>query len=117
MQTEPASPGSVTVHLERNPSHCSVGRVTGRLPKELADEVVGSVLELFSYQESDSAWHGGGCAGSHCDAGDSKGVVQHWDGDSVWCSVASMLKIVLSLEIVIRFYHYPLSVCVVWPAC
>ncbi|KAK7502461.1 hypothetical protein BaRGS_00006414 [Batillaria attramentaria] len=36
-----------------------VGRVTGRLPKELADEVVGSVLELFSYQETDGAWHGG----------------------------------------------------------
>ncbi|RUS69826.1 hypothetical protein EGW08_022413 [Elysia chlorotica] len=35
-----------------------IGRVTGRLPKELADEVVGSVLELFSYQESDGAWHG-----------------------------------------------------------
>lgn len=36
-----------------------IGRVTGRLPKELADEVVGSVLELFSEQNSDSAWHGG----------------------------------------------------------
>ncbi|KAK7112957.1 hypothetical protein V1264_012329 [Littorina saxatilis] len=36
-----------------------VGRVTGRLPKELANEVVGSVLELFSYQETDGAWHGG----------------------------------------------------------
>ncbi|KAL8610270.1 hypothetical protein ACOMHN_062002 [Nucella lapillus] len=36
-----------------------VGRVTGRLPKELADEVVGSVLEFFSYQETDGAWHGG----------------------------------------------------------
>ncbi|GFR62125.1 tubulin-specific chaperone D, partial [Elysia marginata] len=35
-----------------------IGRVTGRLPKELADEVVGSVLELFSYQETDGAWHG-----------------------------------------------------------
>lgn len=35
-----------------------VGRVTGRLPKELADEVVGSVLELFSPRESDGAWHG-----------------------------------------------------------
>jgi len=57
MQTEPASPGSVTVHLERNPSHCSVGRVTGRLPKELADEVVGSVLELFSYQIRDAIGH------------------------------------------------------------
>lgn len=36
-----------------------IGRVTGRLPKELADEVVGSVLELFSPREGDSAWHGG----------------------------------------------------------
>lgn len=26
--------------------------------QELADDVVGSVLELFSYQESNGAWHG-----------------------------------------------------------
>lgn len=36
-----------------------IGRVTGRLPKELADEVVGTVLELLSPLESDGAWHGG----------------------------------------------------------
>ncbi|WAQ96622.1 TBCD-like protein [Mya arenaria] len=36
-----------------------IGRITGRLPKELADEVVGSLLELFNLQESDGAWHGG----------------------------------------------------------
>jgi hypothetical protein len=36
-----------------------IGRVTGRLPKELADEVVGSVLELFNPRESDGAWQGG----------------------------------------------------------
>lgn len=36
-----------------------IGRVTLRLPKELADEVVGSVLELFSPREGDGAWHGG----------------------------------------------------------
>ncbi|KAJ8938560.1 hypothetical protein NQ314_011450 [Rhamnusium bicolor] len=36
-----------------------IGRVTGRLPKDLADEVVGSVLELFSPRELDGAWHGG----------------------------------------------------------
>ncbi|XP_064617512.1 tubulin-specific chaperone D-like [Liolophura sinensis] len=36
-----------------------IGRITGRLPKELADDVVGSVLELFTLQESDGAWHGG----------------------------------------------------------
>eukprot|EP00092_Neocalanus_flemingeri_P020394 GFUD01022092.1.p1 GENE.GFUD01022092.1~~GFUD01022092.1.p1 ORF type:complete len:1159 (+),score=370.35 GFUD01022092.1:112-3588(+) len=35
-----------------------VGRVTGRLPKELADEVVGSLVELFSPRETDGAWHG-----------------------------------------------------------
>ncbi|XP_028674483.2 tubulin-specific chaperone D [Erpetoichthys calabaricus] len=36
-----------------------IGRVTSRLPKELADEVVGSVLDCFSFQETDNAWHGG----------------------------------------------------------
>uniref|UniRef100_A0A8C5BR43 Tubulin-specific chaperone D n=1 Tax=Gadus morhua TaxID=8049 RepID=A0A8C5BR43_GADMO len=36
-----------------------IGRVTGRLPKELADEVVESVLACFSFQETDNAWHGG----------------------------------------------------------
>ncbi|KAL0271366.1 UNVERIFIED_CONTAM: hypothetical protein PYX00_008475 [Menopon gallinae] len=36
-----------------------IGRVTGRLPKELADEVVESVLELLNPNESDGAWHGG----------------------------------------------------------
>uniref|UniRef100_A0A7N8XH42 Tubulin-specific chaperone D n=1 Tax=Mastacembelus armatus TaxID=205130 RepID=A0A7N8XH42_9TELE len=36
-----------------------IGRVTGRLPKDLADEVVGSVMDCFSFQETDNAWHGG----------------------------------------------------------
>lgn len=36
-----------------------IGRITGRLPKELANEVVGSVLELFNPRETDGAWHGG----------------------------------------------------------
>ncbi|MEQ2265701.1 hypothetical protein XENORESO_011233, partial [Xenotaenia resolanae] len=36
-----------------------IGRVTGRLPQELADDVVGSVLDCFSFQETDNAWHGG----------------------------------------------------------
>nr|XP_043907616.1 tubulin-specific chaperone D isoform X1 [Solea senegalensis] len=36
-----------------------IGRVTGRLPKELADEVVGSLLDCLSFQETDNAWHGG----------------------------------------------------------
>lgn len=35
-----------------------IGRVTGRLTKDLADDVVGSVLELLSPRESDGAWHG-----------------------------------------------------------
>ncbi|XP_069866100.1 tubulin-specific chaperone D-like [Dipodomys merriami] len=36
-----------------------IGRMAGRLPKELADDVVGSVLDCFSFQEMDKAWHGG----------------------------------------------------------
>uniref|UniRef100_A0A7N6ARU5 Tubulin-specific chaperone D n=1 Tax=Anabas testudineus TaxID=64144 RepID=A0A7N6ARU5_ANATE len=36
-----------------------IGRVTGRLPKELADDVVESVMDCFSFQETDNAWHGG----------------------------------------------------------
>ncbi|XP_043260310.1 tubulin-specific chaperone D [Colletes gigas] len=36
-----------------------LGRITARLPMELADDVVGFVLNLFSGRESDSAWHGG----------------------------------------------------------
>ena len=33
--------------------------MTGRLPRELADDVVQSLLELFTMQETDAAWHGG----------------------------------------------------------
>ncbi|XP_048760810.2 tubulin-specific chaperone D-like [Ostrea edulis] len=36
-----------------------IGRVTCRLPQELADEVVESVLQLFTLQETEGAWHGG----------------------------------------------------------
>ena len=36
-----------------------IGRVTARLPKDLADEVLCSILQLFSLRESDGAWHGG----------------------------------------------------------
>ena len=36
-----------------------VGRLTGRLPREYADQVVEEVLELLSGGESDGAWHGG----------------------------------------------------------
>jgi hypothetical protein len=39
--------------------YISIGRLTGRLPQELADEVVGSLMSLFTLQESDGAWHGG----------------------------------------------------------
>jgi hypothetical protein len=35
-----------------------IGRVTGRLPADFADEVVGSVVELFRPVEGDGAWHG-----------------------------------------------------------
>ncbi|CAD6212668.1 GSCOCG00011035001-RA-CDS [Cotesia congregata] len=36
-----------------------IGKITSRLPVDLADEVVGFVLNLFSDRELDSAWHGG----------------------------------------------------------
>uniref|UniRef100_A0A8D1GRB9 Tubulin-specific chaperone D n=1 Tax=Sus scrofa TaxID=9823 RepID=A0A8D1GRB9_PIG len=36
-----------------------IGRMAGRLPRELADDVAGSVLDCFSFQETDGAWHGG----------------------------------------------------------
>ncbi|KAM5272695.1 tubulin-specific chaperone D [Ctenodactylus gundi] len=36
-----------------------IGRMAGRLPRELADDVVGSVLDCLSFQEADKAWHGG----------------------------------------------------------
>ncbi|XP_051165406.1 tubulin-specific chaperone D [Leptopilina boulardi] len=36
-----------------------IARITARLPIDLADDVVGFVLNLFSGRESDSAWHGG----------------------------------------------------------
>src|SRR5690606_5990902 len=36
-----------------------IGRITSRLPKDLGDDVVKFVLELFSSFEGDSAWHGG----------------------------------------------------------
>ncbi|EIE22040.1 ARM repeat-containing protein, partial [Coccomyxa subellipsoidea C-169] len=36
-----------------------IGRVSARLPKELADEVLEAVLDLFSDGERDAAWHGG----------------------------------------------------------
>ncbi len=39
-----------------------VGRITMRLPRELADDVVGAVFALFADEEDDSAWHGGSLA-------------------------------------------------------
>ena len=36
-----------------------VGRVTGRLPSNLADEGVASLIELFTVREMDCGWHGG----------------------------------------------------------
>ncbi|XP_042480833.1 tubulin-folding cofactor D isoform X2 [Macadamia integrifolia] len=36
-----------------------LGRITSRLTSELADEVLSSVLELFSPVEGDGSWHGG----------------------------------------------------------
>ncbi|EFN69536.1 Tubulin-specific chaperone D [Camponotus floridanus] len=36
-----------------------IGKITARLPVDLADDVLGFVLNLFSGCESDSAWHGG----------------------------------------------------------
>ncbi|ETW08601.1 hypothetical protein H310_01145 [Aphanomyces invadans] len=39
-----------------------VGRVTSRLPFEFADDIVEAVLELFSVNESDAAWHGASLA-------------------------------------------------------
>ena len=37
----------------------AIGRLTGRLDKDMGDEIVGQVLELFRPNETDSAWHGG----------------------------------------------------------
>lgn len=39
-----------------------VGRITGRLPFEFADDIVQSVLELFIATEGDGAWHGASLA-------------------------------------------------------
>ncbi|BDA42087.1 probable tubulin-specific chaperone D [Coccomyxa sp. Obi] len=36
-----------------------IGRISARLPKEMGDEVVEAVLDLFSDAERDAAWHGG----------------------------------------------------------
>ncbi|GMH52930.1 hypothetical protein TL16_g01339 [Triparma laevis f. inornata] len=39
-----------------------LGRITERLPRECADDVVGAIMELFNDNETDSAWHGANLA-------------------------------------------------------
>lgn len=39
-----------------------IGRITGTLPFQFADDVVQCVLELFTESESDAAWHGASLA-------------------------------------------------------
>lgn len=36
-----------------------IGRISCRLPLEMADDVVSAVLDLFDDAETDFAWHGG----------------------------------------------------------
>ncbi|EFX64404.1 hypothetical protein DAPPUDRAFT_334237 [Daphnia pulex] len=36
-----------------------IGRLTSRLSKNFADQVIESIMELFSLWDSDMAWHGG----------------------------------------------------------
>lgn len=36
-----------------------IGRLTARLPKGFADDVVGAVMDLLRPEENDGAWHGG----------------------------------------------------------
>ncbi|EFX61629.1 hypothetical protein DAPPUDRAFT_121279, partial [Daphnia pulex] len=36
-----------------------IGRLTSRLSKNFADQVIESIMELFSLWESDMTWHGG----------------------------------------------------------
>ncbi|KAL8542768.1 hypothetical protein ACS0TY_003596 [Phlomoides rotata] len=42
-----------------------IGRVTSRLTYSLSDEVLSSILELFSPGEGDGSWHGPHSVGSH----------------------------------------------------
>lgn len=36
-----------------------IGRITNRLPIDMAEDILSSILELFQFVEDDSAWHGG----------------------------------------------------------
>lgn len=36
-----------------------LGRITGRLAKDFADQIVDSLSNLFDKNETDSSWHGG----------------------------------------------------------
>jgi hypothetical protein len=36
-----------------------IGRITNRLPRDMADDVLTSLLDVFTFIEDDAAWHGG----------------------------------------------------------
>lgn len=36
-----------------------IGRITNRLSKDMADDILVSLLDLFTFVEDDAAWHGG----------------------------------------------------------
>lgn len=36
-----------------------IGRISNRLSKDYTEQIISSILELFSLRESDAAWHGG----------------------------------------------------------
>ena len=56
----------VVYHSHNFFSNFSVGRVTNRLPQDLADEVIGSILELFDILNVDGRWHGGKTKSTKC---------------------------------------------------
>jgi tubulin-specific chaperone D len=36
-----------------------IGRICNRLSKDMAEDILSSILELFTFEEDDNAWHGG----------------------------------------------------------